>query len=83
MQHAAGALVEQLAGDEMKDSTRDSIIATGYYRLGSWQDEPVDWLQAKYDDLDDIVATFNLDPYFSASVPQLNLIDGNVVIKGA
>lgn len=50
-------LVEQLAGDEIQDSTRDSIIATGYYRLGPWQDEPVDWLQAKYDDLDDIVAT--------------------------
>lgn len=50
-------LIEQLAGDEMTGANLDSIIATGYYRLGPWQDEPVDWLQAKYDDLDDIVAT--------------------------
>ncbi len=50
-------LVEQLAGDEIENPTRDSIIATGYYRLGPWQDEPVDPLQAKFDDLDDIVAT--------------------------
>ena len=50
-------LIEQLAGDEIENPSQDSIIATGYYRLGPWQDEPVDWLQAKYDDLDDIVAT--------------------------
>ncbi|MFT7634030.1 MAG: hypothetical protein ACI87E_005089, partial [Mariniblastus sp.] len=50
-------LVEQLAGDEIETPTTDSIIATGYYRLGQWDDEPVDPLAAKYDDLDDIVAT--------------------------
>ena len=32
-------------------------IATGYYRLGIWDDEPSDPLQALYDGLDDIVAT--------------------------
>ncbi len=33
---------EQLAGDEFAPPARDSIIATGYYRLGIWDDEPVD-----------------------------------------
>jgi len=48
---------EQLAGDELSDATRESLIATGYYRLGPWDDEPADRLQAKYDCLDDLVAT--------------------------
>ena len=37
--------------------TEDSITATGYYRLGIWDDEPVSQKQALYDDLDDIIAT--------------------------
>ncbi len=48
---------EQLAGDEMADGGRDGIIATGYYRLGIWDDEPTDREQSRYDGLDDIVAT--------------------------
>lgn len=48
---------EQLAGDELDEVTRDSMIATGYYRLGQWDDEPADPLLARYDELDDIVAT--------------------------
>ena len=50
-------LREQLAGDELEPVTPDSIIATGYYRLGIWDDEPVDEEQAFYDDVDDIVQT--------------------------
>ena len=50
-------IIEQLAGDEMTDVTPDRIIATGYYRLGKWDDEPVDHEQAWYDDLDDVLAT--------------------------
>ena len=34
-----------------------ALIATGYYRLGIWDDEPADPQQARYDELDDIVAT--------------------------
>ena len=50
-------LVEQLAGDELENPTSESVIATGYYRLGQWDDEPADPQQALYDDLDDILAT--------------------------
>ncbi len=48
---------EQIAGDELPDADRDSLIATGYYRLGIWDDEPSDREQARFDSLDDIVAT--------------------------
>lgn len=47
---------EQIAGDEFDKPTSDSIIATGYYRLGTWDDEPADRTLAYYDELDDIVA---------------------------
>ncbi len=50
-------LREQLAGDELDTVTDESIIATGYYRLGPWDDEPADPVLALYDELDDIVAT--------------------------
>ena len=50
-------LKEQLAGDELDQVTPDSLIATGYYRLGLWDDEPVDREIAFYDGLDDIVGT--------------------------
>lgn len=48
---------EQLAGDELPGENPASIVATGYYRLGVWDDEPADPLLARYDELDDIVAT--------------------------
>ena len=48
---------QQLAGDELDAVTAESIIATGYYRLGAWDDEPTDRLQARYDELDDILTT--------------------------
>lgn len=48
---------EQLAGDELDTVNTDSIIATGFHRLGVWDDEPADRSLAKYDYLDDIVST--------------------------
>jgi hypothetical protein len=48
---------EQLAGDEQPDPTTDEIIATGFYRLGLWDDEPADPLLHKFDQFDDIVRT--------------------------
>ena len=48
---------EQIAGDELDNVSIDSLTATGFYRLGIWDDEPADPLQARYDELDDIVST--------------------------
>jgi hypothetical protein len=46
---------EQIAGDEMPGEDRDAIIATGFYRLGVWDDEPADRLMALYEGYDDLV----------------------------
>jgi hypothetical protein len=59
---------EQLAGDELVENDmvhaavatgpmRDAIIATGFYRLHVWDDEPDSTVKAEYDDLDDIMVT--------------------------
>ncbi len=48
---------EQLAGDELPGEDADRIIATGYYRLGLWDDEPVDPKLARADEIDDWVTT--------------------------
>jgi hypothetical protein len=50
-------LREQLAGDLLPNATPETWTATGYYRLGIWDDEPADPLQARYDVLDGIVST--------------------------
>ncbi len=48
---------EQIAGDELDKVTPESLTATGYYRLGLWDDEPADPLQAVFDGFDDLVTT--------------------------
>jgi hypothetical protein len=55
---------EQIAGDELAEGLpagspewRDAIVATGFYRLHVWDDEPDSTLQAEFDDLDDIMVT--------------------------
>ena len=48
---------EQIAGDEFPNPSADAITATGFYRMGLWDDEPADRLLAKFDGLDDIVTT--------------------------
>jgi hypothetical protein len=50
-------LREQLAGDLFPKPSAETLTATGYYRLGIWDDEPADPLQARYDVFDGIVST--------------------------
>jgi hypothetical protein len=50
-------LIEQLAGDELEDATAETHIATGFLRLGTWDDEPADPLVDRYDQLDDVLGT--------------------------
>ena len=57
---------EQLAGDEFAEDAaaagtlapeawRDAVIATGFFRLHVWDDEPDSTVAAEYDDLDDVM----------------------------
>jgi hypothetical protein len=48
---------EQIAGDELDQVTPETLAATGYYRLGIWDDEPADPLQARFDEYDDLITT--------------------------
>lgn len=50
-------LTEQLAGDEMEETTAETMVATTFLRLGTWDDEPADPKVDRYDQLDDIVGT--------------------------
>lgn len=49
-------LTEQIAGDELPDASSESVIATGFHRLGPWDDEPSDPKQDRFDQLDDMVS---------------------------
>src|SRR6185436_15798974 len=46
---------EQLAGDEVPWRNEQSVIATGFIRLGTWNDEPNDPNEYKYERLEDMV----------------------------
>ncbi len=48
-------VMEQLAGDELPDRTEETVTATGFLRLGTWDDEPNDPLEYRYERLDDLV----------------------------
>lgn len=50
-------IIEQLAGDEVASRNEQSVIATGFLRLGAWNDEPNDPLDYQYDRLEDMVHT--------------------------
>ena len=49
--------IEQLAGDEMEGANTETVLATGFNRLGPWDDEPADFAVDRFDQLDDIVNT--------------------------
>lgn len=50
-------VLEQLAGDELANFSAETLVATGFFRLGPWDDEPADPLTDRFDQLDDIVST--------------------------
>ncbi len=50
-------IIEQLAGDELETITKETLTATGFYRLGIWDDEPADPALSLYNEYDDIVST--------------------------
>ena len=45
----------QLAGDEVPDADLASVTATGFLRVGTWDDEPNDDLEYRYERLEDFV----------------------------
>jgi Protein of unknown function (DUF1549)/Protein of unknown function (DUF1553)/Planctomycete cytochrome C len=46
---------EQLAGDELPDRDLETVTATGFLRLGTWNDEPNDPQDYKYERIEDLV----------------------------
>ncbi len=50
-------IVHQIAGDEIDRRNEQSVIATGFLRLGTWNDEPNDPADYQYDRLEDMVHT--------------------------
>jgi hypothetical protein len=46
---------EQIAGDELPDSSAETQIATTFLRLGTWDDEPANPDIDRYDQLDDVL----------------------------
>ncbi|MEY5031384.1 MAG: hypothetical protein RL354_415 [Planctomycetota bacterium] len=46
-----------VAGDELPDRDFDTLVATGFFRLGLWDDEVPDLKQALADDMDSMVDT--------------------------
>ncbi|MDG2383053.1 MAG: DUF1549 domain-containing protein [Pirellulaceae bacterium] len=50
-------ITEQLAGDEISERNEQSVIATGFLRLGAWNDEPNDPADYHYERLEDLVHT--------------------------
>ena len=50
-------VLEQLAGDEIPNRTERSVIATGFLRLGAWNDEPNDPADYQYERLEELVHT--------------------------
>ncbi len=50
-------VIHQLAGDEIPERNLKSVTATGFLMLGTWNDEPNDNQDYKYERLEDLVHT--------------------------
>ncbi len=53
-------LIEQLAGDEVKDTDARSQLATSFLRLGTYESNAADHRNARYAHLDDVVSTVSM-----------------------
>src|SRR5262249_14667606 len=54
---SAVSIAELRPGEMCQPATAEPVIATGFPRLGPWDDEPADPKTDRFDQLDDIVAT--------------------------
>src|SRR5262249_3204771 len=50
-------LTEQLAGGELPSSNAETQIGTTFLRLGTWDDEPAEFMLDRYEQLDDVLGT--------------------------
>ena len=52
-------VLEQLAGDELSEPSFETMVATGFHALGTWQDEvdPLEAAQYRADEVDDLIRT--------------------------
>lgn len=48
-------VIEQLAGDELPERDESTVVATGFIRLGTWDDEPNDQKEYIYERIEDMV----------------------------
>ena len=48
-------IVQQLAGDQLDSVDEQSVLGTGFLRLGTWNDEPNDPEEYQYERLEDLV----------------------------
>ena len=48
---------EQIAGDLLEPRTDSAVVASGFWHLGTWDDEPDDVRLARFDELDDALST--------------------------
>ncbi len=52
-------VLEQIAGDELPEPSFETMVATGFHALGTWQDEvdPLEAAQYRADEVDDLIRT--------------------------
>jgi hypothetical protein len=48
-------IIQQLAGDEIPNRTKQSTLATGFLMAGTWNDEPNDFNEYQYERLEDMI----------------------------
>ncbi len=59
-------VLEQLAGDELRDASTETVLATGYLRVGPWDAErgasvqESELIAERYNELDDMVSTTSM-----------------------